>query len=95
MGNCCSATPTSDGPVFGVTKREYESAPHPQQQAPPPDPHRRQNSQHSVTGDGGGGDGGGGGMGAGNMTPDSLSTPAEPQQLEHMADREGNTKLFF
>lgn len=77
MGNCCAAVPTSDSSCVHSTANEREN-PLPAE-APP-------STSHSV---------GYGANGGGHMTPDSLPElmiPSEPQQLEHMADREGQDK---
>ena len=81
MGNCCAATPTTDSHVFSADERENP--------IPRTSPHGigvagQQRAPTTTT--------------AGHVTPDSLPEvsvpPAEPQQLEHIADREGQSSTF-
>ena len=82
MGNCCAATPTSDSHRFAVANEHRNPIPaagHAHQHNP--HAHHSPGRQNAAL------------AGGGHATPDSLaeiSIPAEPQQLEHIADREGN-----
>lgn len=93
MGNCCGTSATSDGHVFSSDERHNPVQASGYTQQSPGRGHAHNASSTAAN------TGSSTHRAEGGMTPDSFAEvavqPAEPQQLEHIADREGILKFFL